>query len=172
LLAGVGLDVATDCSEVDSDRVRTLAGDEGSPIDVATGVVWRLMDDELLELGAAEMGGTYVADEAAALGATGVLSVTGDELLELGAADDTGATDVEDDAATLVAAGALSVSTGDTMVIGDTISELGADDETDTSYVDDDDAALVATGVLDGADSLEVLEGSEVSTGEVRTTED
>jgi hypothetical protein len=39
------------------------------------------MEDELLELGAAETGGTYVADEAAALD-----DAIGEELLELAAA--------------------------------------------------------------------------------------
>lgn len=102
---------------------------------------------------------------------------------------------MEEDAAALVATRVLSVSMGDAMtVIEGTLNELGAADETGTSYVDDDGvAALVATGVLseltegvpedpaeldstsgvlDGADSLEVLEGGDVFTGEVRTTED
>ena len=59
MVAGAGLNVGADCSEVDSDRVRTLAGDDGMPSEVATGVVSRLTDDgELLALGAAEIGGT------------------------------------------------------------------------------------------------------------------
>jgi hypothetical protein len=163
LLVAVGMDAGADCSDVEPDRVSTLAGDDGIPRDVATGVVSRLIDDELLELGAAEIGGTYVVDEAAALGATSVLSVIRDELIELGAADDTRTTDIEDDAAMLVATGVLSV-----------LTEVVPDDPVE--YVIDvgtsDDSELDLISVLDGADSLEVLESSDVCTGEDRATDD
>jgi hypothetical protein len=81
LLTDVELEgVVTNASEVDSDRVSELAGDEGIGTVVATGVVSVKMDDELLELAAAgdTITGTYVEDDAAALVATGVLSVSTD----------------------------------------------------------------------------------------------